>query len=294
MAKQQVTKRQHHFPQMMLKRFTNENHQIFMYDCVANKLSEPRSTETVAFQNHLYSVHYETHKDDALEKKFSKIESEAEDVVNRVLSIETNTPRDAQSLLEFVTVLISRTPQNTRIAETKGSSNDMRAILEDKGRKKTLPEEAIKKYADSMQSNKGFSFASTFNTLFEDLFFKLVENFNPLLCFARAGHFIVSDNYATFEPVEQIDPYRTDWWTMQIRIHCPIASNACLTFIPKDDPAKIGTLDLNWAKLNISETRVSEINLLTAKQKDRYLYSGYQDELRKYITHTSCDEAQIQ
>lgn len=287
MAKQQVTKRQHHFPQMMLKRFTNENNQIFMYDSATNKLSEPRSTETVAFQNHLYSVHYETHKDDALEKKFSTIESEAEGVISRVLSIETNTPRDAQSLLEFVTVLISRTPQNARIAETKGSSNDMRAILEEKGRKKALPEEAIQKYADSMQSNRGFSFAATFNTLFEDLFFKLVENFDPLLCFTSAGHFIVSDNYATFEPLEHIDPSRTDWWKMLIRIHCPIASNACLTFIPKHDPTKIGTHDLNWAKLNISETRVSEINALTAKQQERYLYSGYQDELKKYIVTSS-------
>ncbi len=282
MTKQQVTKRQHHFPQMMLKRFTNESDQIFMYDRVANKLSEPRSTETVAVQNHLYSVHYENHKDDALEKKFSTIESEAEGVVNRVLSIETNTQRDAQSLLEFVTVLILRTPRNARIAETKGSSNDMRAILEEKGRKKALPEEAIQKYADSLQFNKGFSFAVTFNTLFEGLFFKLVKNFNPLLCFASAGHFIVSDNYATFELLEQIDPSCTDWWAMH-RIHCPIASNACLTFIPKDDPAKIGTHDLNWEKLNISETRVSEINALTAIQQERYLYSGYQDELKKYI-----------
>ncbi|MDO9593285.1 MAG: DUF4238 domain-containing protein, partial [Erysipelotrichaceae bacterium] len=112
MTKQQVTKRQHHFPQMMLKRFTNENNQIFMYDRVADKFSEPRSTETVAYQNHLYSVHYQTHKDDALEKKFSRIETQAEDVVNRILSVETNTPQDAQSLLEFVTILISRTPKH--------------------------------------------------------------------------------------------------------------------------------------------------------------------------------------
>lgn len=267
---------------MMLKRFTNESDQIFMYDRDANKLSEPRSTKTVACQNHLYSVHYQTHKDDALEKKLSKIESEAEGVVNRVLSIETNTPQDAQSLLEFVSILISRTPRFAILAETKGASNDMRSILEERGRQKNLPEVAIQKYADSMQSNKGFSFAATFQTLFEGLFFKLVENFNPLLCFASAGHFIVSDNYAAFEPLEQIDPSRTDWWAMH-RIHCPIASNACLTFIPKDDPAKIGTHDLNWAKLNISETRVSEINALTAIQQERYLYSGYQDELKKYI-----------
>lgn len=287
MNKQQITKKQHHFPQMMLKRFTNENDQIFMYDRGAKKLSAPRSTETVAYQNHLYSVHYQTHKDDALEKKFSRIESEAEGIVNRVLSIETNTPQDAQSLLEFVTVLISRTPKFALLAEAKGASNDMRSILEERGREKNLPEEAIQKYADSMQSNKGFSFAATFQTLFEDLFFKLVENFNPLLCFSNANHFIVSDNYATFELLEQIDSSRTDWWTMNIRIHCPIASNVCLTFLPKDDPAKIGTHDLNWAKLNISDTRVSEINALTARQYERYLYSGDQDVLKQYITTSS-------
>lgn len=283
MTKQQVTKRQHHFPQMMLKRFTNENNQIFMYDRVADKFSEPRSTETVAYQNHLYSVHYQTHKDDALEKKFSRIETQAEDVVNRILSVEINTPQDAQSLLEFVTILISRTPKHALIAETKGASNDMRSILKEKGSQKGLPEEVIQKYADSMQSNRGFSFAVTFNTLFEDLFFKLVENFNPLLCFSNAGHFIISDNYATFEPLEQIDPSCSEWWTMNLRIHCPISSNACLTFIPKDNPEKVGTLDLDWAKLNISETRVSEINALTARQFERYLYCGDQDELKKLI-----------
>lgn len=284
MTKQQVTKRQHHFPQMMLKRFTNENDQIFMYDNVAKKISTPRSTETVAFQNHLYSVHYETHKDDALEKRFSSIESDAESVVNRVLSITNNTPQDAQALLEFVAILISRTPKFALLAETKGASNDMRLILEAKGRQKNLPEEAIQKYVDNMQSNKGFSFAETFHTLFEDLFFKLVENFNPLLCFSETGIFIVSDNYATLEPLEQVDPSHTDWWTLNLRIHCPIASNVCLTFLPKEDPNQRGTRDMSWAKQNISIERVSAINALTAAQSERYLYCGNQDELKKYIS----------
>ena len=288
MSNQQVTKKQHHFPQMMLKRFTNKDGQIFMYDSVSKKVSAPRSTETVGYQNHLYSVHYEGRKDDALEKKFAKIESDAEHVVNKILSkdIIDNAPSDIQSFLEFIAILISRTPKLVELAESKGSSERMQEILLEKGKEKGFQDSKIQSYLSKVQSNKGFSFANTFNTCFEDIFLKIVNNFNPLLQISTSDSkdFLVSDNYATFELIGNvaIDPSRTDWWKLNMHIHCPVSSSVCLTFIPKDDPAKVDTGDLVWSKKNIDNKIVSNINQLTSKQYERYLYCADENEIKRY------------
>lgn len=275
MTKQQITKRQHHIPQMLLKNFVDESAKLYMRD-IEKSTTKYQTVETVAFQKHLYTVHYEKGKDDQLEKDFSAFESEAAPTLDRVLNrkIVYSSQEDIQRILRFTALLMARTPKFVNLAEVKGTSSEMVKILYDKGTQKNLPKEKIDEYVRNMLTAKGFSYAKTFNSTWEDLFTQLVSYFNPVLCFADAGTFSVSDNYVTFEPLRGFDANDaiTPWWKRSVHIHCPLSSNTCLTYVPKEDLKKVGTLDISWRKRMVDKAFVTVVNKFTKIQAERYLY----------------------
>lgn len=69
---------------------------------------------------------------------------------------------------------------------------------------------------------------------------------------------------------------------MDVSIHCPISSNVCLTFIPKQDLENKFTNNMTCYWRPINKFDVDKINELTAHQIDRFLYCGDKEELEKH------------
>ncbi|MHA1540026.1 MAG: DUF4238 domain-containing protein [Alphaproteobacteria bacterium] len=275
----QYTKKQHHFPQMMLKRFLNEKNNIFMFDKETNKISTPRTTETVAYENHLYSILDENNKDDSLEKQFSEIESENNNVIDRVLEKDINSSSDdLNSLLQFIPILFLRTPEKVKMAENKGQSEEMQKTIE----KNANQNEENETFINNMKSKKGFIFASTFFHLAEDFFNKLVNNFDPCFLISSSGDFIVNDIYITVEPIGAIEKNATNFWDLNINIFFPLSSHICLRFSPKID--NISSSNISFSKENIDKETVLKINNSTSQHYQRYLYCGDRKELERCVT----------
>ena len=278
---QQITKKQHHFPQMMLKRFLDDTNKIFMLDAQTGKINH-QTTETVAYQNHLYTVHYAHGKDDGLEKKFSAIESRAEDVLGRFLGSSNHDIEDCKFVLEFAVILMIRTPKIVGIAENISKTEHMKETLLKRGSEKQISKEEIESYISDLHENKGFSYAATFSHSIADRLKLITENFDAVVhtCSSDNVSFVVSDNYAVFEPLEnlQIEEGKNDWYNLPVHIHCPLAYNKCLCFTPK--PNKNDKAAFNWSFAEVSEDHVNRVNQLAFRQKERYLYSASIDQIK--------------
>ena len=84
MKKKSQPAKQHIFPEMFLKGFTDEKGFIFMFDSHQDKISDPRNTESIARQKHIYTVFKKNEKDYTVEEKFSKIESRAASLFKQI------------------------------------------------------------------------------------------------------------------------------------------------------------------------------------------------------------------
>lgn len=275
MSNVQITKKQHHFPQMMLKRFLDDTGKVFMLDAQTGKIKH-QTTDTVAYQNHLYSIHYAHGVDDALEKKFSVIESQAETVLSRFLHTDNPDIEDCKFVVEFAVILMMRTPKNVVIAEDCSKTDKMKETLRRKGADKGISCEEIESYISEMHENKGFSYAATFSQSISDRLKIITENFDTIIYTSNSDNvsYVVSDNYAIFEPLEslKVEEGKNDWWNLPVNIHCPLASNKCLCFIPKANKKDEATF--TWGFAEAKEGYVSKINALSFQQIERYLYSA--------------------
>lgn len=291
--KPQYTKRQHHFPQMMLKRFVNANGNLYMFDSVSNKI-EPRTTETAGYQNHLYTVFYDNKKDDALENKFSLIENHAEALVNEAHALFTfpvstayiqyyalnNLPR----LIEFLCILVTRTPKKVKIAHEHGASEKVIQTLVRNAKIRGYYDETAKAYINKVVSIKGFSFAEVIAELADDFRIKLLRGFDVNLCLSPEGSFIVSDNFATIERGLNFDLKHAEsgqWWMADIKIHCPLSSQCCFTFTRRFDVKSSPKFSL----VHINRSYVEAVNRLTCETKERYLYCASLNELETLLPH---------
>ena len=285
MMTNQITKKQHHFPQMMLRKFLDNENKLHMFDEVSGNIKY-QTTETVAYQNHLYTIHYEKGKDDSLEKKFSEIESRAVGVLERFLSGNSSTLDDCKFVVEFVAILMMRTPQNVNIAEEVSNTEKMAQILRSEGKNRGVSEKEIEDFITELISQKGFGYAVTFSDSIKSRVEDLINHFDlKIVTIEDEGHyFMVSDNYATYEPLPnlEIKEGNNDWYNLPIHIHCPLSSNKCLTFIPKENKEDLNE-NLNWSYGIIDKQKVDHINQLTFHQKNRYVYSQSREQIEALI-----------
>jgi hypothetical protein len=291
----QYTKRQHHFPQMMLKRFLNDTGKLYMYDNKSQEI-KPQTTETVGYQNHLYSIFYNHTKDDILEKKFSRIEDDAEYLVNQALSLywlplssgyfpeylQDYSLNKLPRLIEFICILITRTPKRVGIVDMHGGSSKVIKTLIKKAKIGGYYDDTAKSYINKVQTVKGFSFVETVAQLVEDFQSKLLEGFDINLCFSSSGNFIVSDNYATIEHGPNFnfaDAKSGQWWKADVTIFCPLSSRCCFAFTRRPSTANSPKFNI----VNISSADIEKVNRITCNSKERYLYCASLDELRKFL-----------
>ncbi len=285
MTKKQVTKRQHHIPKMILKRFADNTDKVFMLDGKTGDILHLK-LDSVAIRKHLYSVHLNDCKDDTLEQKFSLVESEAENILTHVLSNpDYNNPDDLKKLIEFVIILMIRTPRVVKIAETTGASDKMAKTLREKATEKGFSEEKTENYITFIQNNRGASFAETFLHSFKERFSQITENFDAYLCRAEKPRltFVVSDTYAVLEAIGDINKnkFGTDWWKMAVQIYFPLSANHCIILTPKKDKSKIGKKVFEFGKISVNSRFIRRVNTLSFLQKENFLYGPCKKELER-------------
>ena len=137
------TRKQHHIPVMILKRFIDSTGKIYMLD--KEKGIKHQKPENVGFVPHLYTVHYPDKKDDSLEKTFSVIENEISTILDNLLINQKSISQlELQKLLEFTIIMMLRSPMVVNIAKEECVSNKTIAQLRQTAKEKAfLKKDAI-------------------------------------------------------------------------------------------------------------------------------------------------------
>ncbi len=277
------TKKQHHIPVMILKRFSDNAGMVYILDVERNMTRRQRPKET-GFIKHLYSMIFEDKKDDLIEKAFSKIESENNQILDKLLIDKIPlTELETQKIIEFTITLMLRSPQVVKIADEEGSSSEMADKLRKISIEKSIPKTEVEKYITDINKIKGFSYANTLSTQYKQRATQILENYDAILCKAKEGReFILSDRYITILPQEEyiknqdrlIEKHGTDWWKMPIEIACPLSKTHALVFVPKSNKQNIGTMKTSFKELDITIEQIDRINHSCREQKDGYLYAS--------------------
>lgn len=278
----------HHIPQMILKRFKGKSGHIFMIDSKVSSIKVmARNPESVAYKRDLYSVHYGTKKDTSLEEKFSTIEGNASNIIDLLVDdIGKIDQKSVLAIVEFVIILMFRSPKIVEMADVSGKTDEMINILRGHAEKRNFPIEKADLYFENIRNHKGFIYSEILHPIICERHNKLVENFDVMFCVAKNTFpkFILNDNYVIFDRIGQldIDTHGSDWWKMPIQIFCPLSSEVCLVFVPKKE--RRGESFFNYSTINVESNFVMAINDKSNLQKDRYIYGSCEFELQRLIT----------
>ena len=270
--KKNQPKDQHILPEMFLKGFVNESKNIFMFDAVRNKISDPRNVNSVAKQKHLYTVIKGQNKDYTVEEKFSEIESHVAPLFKKInaTGFANITQVDILALIDFIVLLFIRTPRATNVAEEVMKTDELLLKMVNMYPK-------AKKIAAACNESRGLSYAITLDGSFLHRHKVLTANFDLCLLTSEDGSapFILNDTYCCLEGISSETHYKDDnidWSKMNIKKHFPVSNKHCVSFVPKNDKSKIGTSEITYGRAVISKNDVQIINRLSFVQKERYAY----------------------
>lgn len=278
-------KDQHILPEMFLNGFVNESRNIFMFDAVKNKISDPRNVDSVAKEKHIYTVIKGQNKDYAVEKKFSEIESHASPLFRKITStgFVDITAQDVPEIIDFIVLIFIRTPRATSIAEHVMKKDEVLS-------KMIAIDPKAKKVADACNNSRGLSYAITLESSFLHRHKVLTDNFDLILLTAEEGSppFILNDMFCCLEMTSLETHYiddNIDWSKMNVRKHFPVSNRHCVSFVPKKDKSKIGTSEITYGRAAASQSDVQIINRLSFSQKERYAYCSQKDTLQNAVAH---------
>jgi len=276
---------QHIFPKMFLKNFVNENKNIFMFDTIKNKISDPRNVNSVAKQKHIYTVVKGKKEDYTVEKKFSEIESHAAPLFKKIkeTGFVNITQQDLRELIDFIVLLFIKTPRATNAAEEVMKQDEV--LL-----KMVEIDPKAERIAEACNKSKGLSYAITLPKHFLYRHKVLTDNFDLFLLTSEEGSppFILNDTYCCFERVSSETHYQDDsidWSKMNVKKHFPISNKHRISFIPKQDKSRIGTSEITCRRAVISQSDVQIINRLSFAQKQRYSYCSEKQILENAIAN---------
>lgn len=104
-------KKQHYVPQVYLKRFTDDNRFIHIYDKVKDEFRRQTPANT-GYSRHFYTVEVDGKKDYSIEKALAlHVDTLYQPVMNKIVNKETLTFEDKEKLAVFVTFQHLRTPK---------------------------------------------------------------------------------------------------------------------------------------------------------------------------------------
>ncbi len=265
--------KQHFFAQMFLKGFCNENNQIYMFDSKKNKVSNPRNKESVARQKHLYTIFSGGERDYTIEKKFSKIENQAVEFFEKIRKegLVSVSYEEIPFLIDFIVLTFVRTPIYVKTSEQIIKNEKVQQQM------KKIHSEVGEKFIQKCLGSKGLFYAESLVESFEHRHRVITHNFDPFLLTTAEGSppFIINDRFMCIEPRSKEVHYigdDVDWSRMNVIKHFPITNKHCVSFVPKSDPLKKGTNNVDVHRRNISTEAVRKINAHCFQQKGEYAY----------------------
>lgn len=285
MTKQKNTKVQHHLPQMLLKRFCDDTDRLYMLDKKNEKIPDPRSTESVGYVNHLYTIDNGVEKNICIETAFSKHESNASNLLDKLLSRKCNyTSKDATDLIQFISCLWIRCPKWVKMTENLSTNTDFQENLEARAIKERIEKSDFDMYIESINTAKGQAYANTLDYLVNDSYDKLTNNFTAYICFYDEGNLVLNDNYAIYEPCGNVT-VSENWYDLPIKVHFPLSSKCTLTFVSN----KLLTNDINTdgfvfniCTVENSIDYISKLNALSYEYSERYVYCELENILKDF------------
>ncbi|KAA6205277.1 MAG: DUF4238 domain-containing protein [Candidatus Tokpelaia sp.] len=280
------TSKQHFIPQFLLKNFTIEKVKkghLYEYKKTTSEIRK-RHINQVAYAPHLYSIEADSERDDRLEKAFSKVETEAAPIIEKIIAKRSLTglkDEEIQYLAEFLISLYSRSAYAVNFVNQHAPDeleNIENRLKQEFPAKATEIEKVI-----ARKKIKGAFYTDTFPASHEHSFKYITKYMEMALYTTPKGcRFVLSDRYALLcsKPAINLTPGNTQIENIHA-IYCPISSDLCIVFREKKTPDN----DLHWRNelQSLTELQLAQVNNLAVKSCNQYIYCEDEDSLKKVI-----------
>ncbi len=270
-------KNQHYYPQMFLQGFCNEKDNIYFLDSVKNKI-ESRNRKSVAYQKHLYTVSGKQRAQDnySVEERFSEIESQASPLFTQIREhgFKRISEEEINQLIEFIVLTFVRTPHTVKVSENVITKESV--LSEIRSNYSAYPER-IEKFLQRLTNKKGLTYAMTLAGSFELRHKRITHNFDGFLLTSEndAPPLLLNDRYTCFEVLDPSIPFigrDVDWTRLNTKMHFPVSSRCCVTFVPKTEEERKGTSKVRFNKAVLTAQDAGVINILSYRQMEKYAF----------------------
>lgn len=299
MADQNIPKRHHYIPQFYLKGFSLDRNSLFVLDKVADEDKRIRyqNTESLGFQNNLYTFQAKDRKKDTLEAAFAQMEGLAAEVIRKVENNAELTIQERNDLALFISFLWIRVPNSkkefqrsteelyektARMSIRMTSRENFRKFFESRGEKMT--DEEIDDLRDFGISEKRSAIKVDVpqNYWIKQMLTMGLE-ISPALEIAdwefkvadRPFAFLTSDNPFLLLPSKPVHPFEgVGLLTPGAKKVIPITAKICLVIHdPQKDPKTVYT--------KVDKDMIRKINNWIVKYSERFVFSPDKGKVEK-------------
>lgn len=298
MTDQNIPKRHHYIPQFYLKGFSTDKEHLYVLDKLAegDKKIRYQTTESIAFQNNLYTFRVKANRKETLEGVFAQLEGIAAEIIRKIENKRELSSQDRNDLALFISFLWIRVPKSkkefekttkelyektARMSMRMRPKESIRKFLQDKGKKMTDKEiEDLINFATNEKRSKirvdvpqeywikqmltmGMEISPALEIANWE--FKIAE---------KPFAFITSDNPFLLMPSRPIDFDGLGLLTPGAKKIIPITSKICLVIHePQKDPKAVYT--------TIDRDLIRKINDWIVKYSERCVYSPDKGKIEK-------------
>lgn len=299
MTDQNIPKRHHYIPQFYLKGFSTDKAHLYVLDKLGevDKRIRYQTTESIAFQNNLYTYQAKGKKKETLEDTFAQLEGVAAKIIRKIESRELLSDQDRYDFSIFISFLWIRTPFSKKEFEkttadlyekTARMSIAMRPKEDIKNFFKQHEEELTDQQIDNMIDFATNEKRSRINVEVPQNYWikqmlSMGLGISPALEIAdwefkvaeKPFAFLTSDNPFLLLPSKRIRPFEgLGLLTPGAKKIIPITSQICLVIHePQKDPKTVYT--------TIDKDFIRKINDWITKYSERCVYSPDKSKVEK-------------
>lgn len=301
--KSKLPKRNHYIPQFYLRGFSQDNTRLYVFDKRAinqNSSFRFQTTESIAFENNLYTYENKNREKETLEDFFCQIEGMAKTVIEKLEQKRNITPIERGHLALFVAFLWLRTPTAKResldaqeeLAEKAmrkmyhfpQQKELMKKFLAERGERKT--DEEIDDLIDFVINPKRSKFVVDFPsgywikqmlTLGNDIYIYLAHCEWEIKHAIKRYAYLTSDHPVLLMPSEKPDPFwGVGLLTPNVKKILPLTANMYLIMHEPHDELilnhSVGDKDF-----------IRKVNEWTLKNADRFVFSPDFGKIQKLV-----------
>lgn len=299
MTDKNLPKRHHYIPQFYLKGFSTDKEHLFVLDKISEENNRIRyqNTESIAFENNLYSYRAKGNEKETLESAFGQLEGLASEIIRKIGNKEELSSQERSDFALFISFLWIRTPfsknefekitkelyeKTARMSMAIRPKKDIKNFFKQRGEELTdqqivdmvdfatdkkrskVKVDVPQEYWLKQMLNMGLEISPALEIA--DWEFKIAE---------RPFAFVTSDNPFLLLPSKPVHPFEgVGLLTPGAKKIIPLTSKICLIIHePQKDPKTIyTTVDKNF---------IRKINDWTVKYSKRFVYSPDKGKIEK-------------